>query len=202
MSRAQRKNRQGTAGFTLLELMISISLMVLIVALAGSALRGGLSSISAGEEKLDGIERLRSSLQVITAQLQSQFPAKGGEPGKTKLIFFGDAKSIQFASNYSIRNAQTGYVLVKYRTEEQEGKQALRASEHVIGVDSGDEDVLLFSGLDAISFEYFERKDAQNEGNWVSEWPEGKAKLPDAIRIHFARGGQKFSLRFAVKTTV
>jgi len=66
---AQGKPKRN-AGFTLLELIISITLLAIIVLIVAGAASLGYRSFSTGEKKLNAIERLRASLIIIDAQIQ------------------------------------------------------------------------------------------------------------------------------------
>ncbi len=69
-------------GFTLLELLISLSLLVVIVVIAMGAMRLGSRSVAAGEKKMNDRERFRTVLSLIDAQIQSQLPLTYEERGK------------------------------------------------------------------------------------------------------------------------
>ncbi len=68
-------------GFTLLELMISISMLVIIIVIISGAMRLASRSITAGEKKIETLERLRTSLSIINAQIQSGTPLTYSDQG-------------------------------------------------------------------------------------------------------------------------
>src|SRR5512136_1554467 len=61
-------------GFTLLELMISITLIGIIAVIIAGAMRLGYRSVDAGERKIESLERMRVSLTLIDSQIQSEIP--------------------------------------------------------------------------------------------------------------------------------
>lgn len=63
-----------TAGFTLVELMISASLMVLILAAAYVCLRAGLSAQRLIDPRLDATQTARVALALLTADLRAACP--------------------------------------------------------------------------------------------------------------------------------
>ncbi len=73
--------RLANGGFTLLELMISISMLVIIIVIISGAMAVGSRSISAGEKKIEALERLRTSLFIIGAQIQSGTPLTNSDQG-------------------------------------------------------------------------------------------------------------------------
>lgn len=78
-----RARRPTPEGFTLLELTISIMLLATMVVIIGGAVRLSYRSINNGERKANDLERLRVSLTVINAQIESWLPLKvDGEGAK------------------------------------------------------------------------------------------------------------------------
>jgi prepilin-type N-terminal cleavage/methylation domain-containing protein len=77
----QMDSLRSRLGFTLLELMISISMLVIIIVIIGGAMSLAFRSISAGEKKIEALERLRTSLSVINAQIQSGTPLMYSDQG-------------------------------------------------------------------------------------------------------------------------
>ena len=127
----------SNSGFTLLELLLSVSLIVIITAIVGGAIRLGYRSSDSGEKKIDSLERLRMSFRIIDAQLQSEIPlTREGENGR-EFYFKGNEKSLQFSTNYSVWDGRRGYILASYRIEpDGYGKQVMHISENTIGSDS------------------------------------------------------------------
>ena len=145
-------------------------------------------SVASGEKKVESLERLRASLSIINAQIQSGLPLTFLDQGATKHYFKGDGKSLQLSTNYSVWGGQRGYVIVAYRVEtDPSGKQALFASEHIIGIETSRE-TKLFEGFDEIRFEYFEKALTVDEpGKWVEDWTKDTA-IPTKIRLRLLSG--------------
>lgn len=195
--RARAAGRYGAqGGFTLLELLVSVFLVVLAVSIAGMAMRLGYRSVEAGERKMDVAERFRSSLVLVVSQIESEIPLVFEEDGEKKSSFQGNGETVRFATNCSIWDGRRGYVKVRYTVESDEnGRCFLTASEEAIGMGS-ERETKLFDGLDGLSFEYF-YKDATEEGRWVSEWPVGTIdtmRPPDRMRVNLSCGAGKYAL--------
>ncbi|MBS1233226.1 MAG: gspJ1, partial [Nitrospirae bacterium] len=188
------------SGFTLLELLVSIVLIGLIVAIVGTAMRLGYRSLDKGEKKAEMLERFRVSLNLMDSQMQSGIPLRTtgeGEEGAVESInqylFEGKKDSIRFASNYSLTGGQKGYVIVAYRVETGTNeKRTLFAQENTIGMENQKE-VKLLEGFDDIHFEYFFKEATEEQGQWIEEWTD-TATIPGKIRIHLAWGNQQISL--------
>ncbi|MGD9579336.1 MAG: type II secretion system protein J, partial [Syntrophorhabdus sp.] len=71
---ALQEKPKNNVGFTLLELIISITLVAIIVLIVAGAANLGYRSFNSGERKLNAVERLRASLIIIDAQIQSGVP--------------------------------------------------------------------------------------------------------------------------------
>jgi prepilin-type N-terminal cleavage/methylation domain-containing protein len=184
-------------GFTLLELLISLTLLVVIFVITMGAMRLGSRSVAAGEKRLDTQERFRTVLSIIDAQIQSQLPLTDGEAGNKKYYFRGDVKALRFSTSYSIRGGRRGYVIVDYRVEaDGSGREVLSASEQIPGIDDLRNTFLLEAN--GISFDYFYKDPTEEQGEWLELLPEGNI-IPEKIRLHLTRGGKKIALIFPVR---
>ena len=96
-------------GFTLLELILSLSIVAMIVALALGGVRLGIVARDVGEQKVDTYQRLRIISEQLKQKLQSTYPVyvsqiDGGSsiqsPASSKrfLAFEGDENSIRFVT--------------------------------------------------------------------------------------------------------
>jgi prepilin-type N-terminal cleavage/methylation domain-containing protein len=178
---------QKEKGFTLLELLISMTLFLLVIVILGSALRLGFRSIGAGERRIDTLERYRSSYRIVMTQLQSSAPLTyDDEDGAKKFYLKGDATHLQFATNQSIWGGEAGCVIVSYRLETgNEGKSILYASERSINREEAQE-IKLFDDLKSLSFSYFGRDATEEEGKWSEEWSDN-TKYPEQIKVNLSR---------------
>jgi len=174
-------------GFTLLELLISIVMLVVIVVILAGALRLGFRSVDSGERKIESLERTRVSLSIMDSQIESQIPLTYQEEEATNYYFTGDRSSLQFSTNYSIWGGQKGYVVVTYTVSpEENGKAILYAFENIVGTEEKKETKLLDS-FDDIYFEYFYKGPTDEVGKWVEEWTD-TSTIPEKIRLHLVNG--------------
>ena len=187
-------------GFTLLELMVSIAMVGIISLIITSAVRLGIHTVDTGEKRINSLERTRASMSIIDSQIQSHIPLTFEENGEKKHYFRGERQSIQFSTNYSIWGGQTGYVIVKYKSEpDNNGKLMLAASENIIGIDSTRE-TKLFEGLDSVYFEYFFKDPTEEYGEWVDSWTD-ILKFPEKVKMHIMSGKRNFSMIIPVRAT-
>jgi prepilin-type N-terminal cleavage/methylation domain-containing protein len=192
------KNK-NSLGFTLLELMISIAIVGIMVSILVVVLRLGFRSVEAGEKKIESLERVRASVNLIDAQIQSELPMTHEENGENKYYFKGQPALLEFSTNYSIWGGETGYVVVSYRVdEEDQGKRTLWASENRVGQENKKE-IKLLELFDEMYFEYFYQDPTEEEGKWIDEWTEATF-LPTKIRLHLVKDRKDLSLILPMKT--
>lgn len=184
-------------GFTLLELLIALTLLVLMLVITLGALRMGYRSVAAAERKMASQERFRTVLSVIDAQIQSQVPLTHEEEAQRKYYFRGEGKALRFSSNHSIWGGQQGYVLVDYRIEaDPAGREVLFAAEQTPGSE-GRREVRMIEAA-AISFAYLYREPAADKAQWLDRMPEGNA-IPEAVRFRMAGEEGEISLLCPVR---
>jgi len=181
------------SGFTLLELIISIALIGIIVLIIIGAMRLGLKSIESGEKRMESLERMRVSLNIIDAQIQSYAPLTYVEDAETKYYFSGGRESLQFSTNYSIWGGERGYVITTYTVKTGDsGRQVLYASENIVGME-GSRETILFDTFEKIYFEYFYKDPTEEKGRWVEQWTDD-VNIPEKVKIHFVEGMRDLSL--------
>ncbi len=195
----EKKGKRNNLGFTLLELMISIAIVGIMVSILVAVLRLGFRSIEAGEKKIESLERVRASVNLIDAQIQSEIPLTHEENGENKYYFIGQPALLEFSTNHSIWGGETGYVVVSYRVvEESQGKRTLWASENGVGQENKKE-IKLLDLFDEMYFEYFYQDPIKEEGKWVDEWTEA-AFLPNKIRLHLIKDRKDLSMILSMRT--
>lgn len=185
-------------GFTLLELLISITMLALILVIIFGTMRLGFRSVESADRKMEALERKRMSLSIITAQTASHVPLTYDDEGTKRYYFSGSSDAMQFTTNYSIWGGQKGYVTVNYRVEsEAGGKQSLYASESTVALE-GTRETKLLEGLDSVTFEYYYKDPTEEKGEWVEEWSDDQA-TPEKVRLRLVEGTRSVSLILPVR---
>jgi type II secretory pathway component PulJ len=106
-TRNSELRRHVGGGFTLLELIISISMLVIIIVIISGAMRLASRSITAGEKKIESLERLRTSLSIINAQIQSGAPLMYSDQGaQTQTNLGAQGQATQGAQAQTAQGAQ------------------------------------------------------------------------------------------------
>lgn len=190
-----------TAGHTLLELIIVLSMISVIVTITGSAMSLASRSVDSGEKRIESLERFKTSLNTVDFQIQSFLPIflqDSDHETDNKCMFKGDGASLSFSTNYSLWNNQGGYVAVQYKVESDgSGKQFLSISEEMIGM-KNENRTRLFVLYDRIFFEYFLKEPAEEKGTWVEQWTDTRG-IPARIRLNLVAGANRLAVIIPVR---
>ena len=121
-----------SSGFTLLELMISLTIVGLILVIVFGSLRIGARAWEKGEKDVEMHQRQRIVLDLVKRQIASTFVRVVNEKDKQPFFLKGDGESVEFVSRVPmVPGNQAGMVYVKYIIKEEDGsdKKSLMFSE-------------------------------------------------------------------------
>jgi len=189
--------RVDSRGFTLLELLISMTILSLITLLVFGAFRMGIRAWERGERDIDAHQRERIVLDLITRQIAS-IPVDTVQ-GIEDLALRGDQKSLAFVSDIHLVPGNTfGMVYAIYRVEEAEDDgEILSLSEKNVALMGEDGDIdsedlfkELIRGV-SITFEYLKSYGDGESPEWRETWdPEEETKFPRAVKVTLMRGDE------------
>jgi len=198
------KRSEASAGFTLLELIISLTIIAVIAVMVQNGFRLSVSAWEKGESAIEDQQRYRYTLDLIQRQVSSALPRPPSEKSGTDsdADLKGDEASLEFSSLMTlIPGDPSGVVRVKYRVESLEDGKSLWFTERglvdQLGTSSqdepGEEDWhILLSNIHDFTFQYLPPippgGDALNElSYWEPSWgeQEGQKGLPLALQIRF-----------------
>jgi prepilin-type N-terminal cleavage/methylation domain-containing protein len=93
MTREQR-------GFTLVEVVIALTIMATLLVVLFAGLRVGLTAWQRGDERSQALERARSVNQVVTRTLAGTYPFQAASTGQepARLLFEGEPERVAFAT--------------------------------------------------------------------------------------------------------
>ncbi len=192
------------SGFTLMEVLISMTIMAVIALLIFTALRVGSRAWEKGEREIDRIHRQRIVLDLIQEQMKSICTKKIGKTKKKPHFLTGNQERLEFLSNRSlIPAAMEGIVRVTYRikSDEESGRKSFLIREEGLtpsgdtgqsseGQDSEKGFRVLLGGLSQVSVEYFAYQAASKGYVWSNSWiGNAKQAFPQAVRIRFYMHG-------------
>ena len=98
---------KNQAGFTLIELIVSLSIVAIIITLGLGGVRLGITARDVGEQKVETYQRLRIITEQLTQKLQSTYPvfvaqkdgaplAQGPTSSRRIMAFEGESDSLRF----------------------------------------------------------------------------------------------------------
>lgn len=195
-------------GFTLLELIITVTLLGIMVLIISGALRLGIRAWEKGEEKAAVIEPPIRVLQLMERQIASTLPYQFKKAGKKFPLFDGGPDRLEFVSLsplaprqgadavhivYSVHpNANKGVDLFFF----EEALSAFDATAEKADDSPGSRHGML-GGVYAVSFEYAASIETADELVWETQWRPGEQKgVPAAVKITLTTdpAGAPFSL--------
>jgi general secretion pathway protein J len=110
-SRAGRRPAPHTRGFTLVEMMIAVTLVAAIITGLLMAMRTGLTAYEKVNQRLEDNRRVMGLDQALHRQFGGMMPVTGdcGAGGPKVAAFNGDAASVRFVSSFSLAEGARGY---------------------------------------------------------------------------------------------
>jgi len=213
---------RSEAGFTLLEMLIAVTLVALMAVGLWSVFTISIRSWSRGTQFIDANQRHRSILDMVRKQLASAYGLYGeaeqeeaelGPPPSTPvLIFSGAQDSLRFISLNSLQFQESpGLTLVSYEVaRDLKGDYALVEKEaRYLGQAPGEEIAVIqnraipiFENLSSCIFEYYDPGSGDNPPRWVREWnAQDMGQLPLAVSmtmISRGRDGKSLSRHMVV----
>ena len=185
-----RASRTTAAGFTLIEVMLAISLVGLIMAAAYGGFQASIRATSSGEALIEETNRLRVTHQFVRTQLSQALALIieedefDGEPVR----FQGEAERVRFVApmpgylsfggayvqEFSLERGPDGLDLV-FRFALLNG--------YLPGDLDGDDPVILLEGLNGGGFFFLGLDEEDQQPVWSDYWEEF-ASLPEAIGLN------------------
>jgi general secretion pathway protein J len=191
-----RNDRRG-AGFTLIEVIVTLTVLGFILLIISGAFRLGISTWERGESTKEEYQKVRILTQLISRQVKSVFPykIKSQKAEGDYLAFDGKDHSLKFVSTLSMKAKQPeGFVYAIYEFKEggKEGGRLVLYEQRVLNKDFFEEEpkeelgVPLLEGVSNVRFEYYQEEDLtkNREEGWVEEWNAKEEKrLPRAMKM-------------------
>jgi len=189
-------------GFTLVEILVAVTLVAMMAVGLWAALRISINSWARGTENIDASQRNRSILDLVRKQMGSAYgavaPVNLLTGAASYPIFSGSETSVQFISLCSLRFYENpGLTMVSYDVvqDAQGNYELVQREAKYLGldpeqqdyfIDSAEETLSIFDNLESFKFEYFDPGTQTTDPQWVSAWdPRETQSLPAAISMTF-----------------
>jgi general secretion pathway protein J len=206
ISGRKKHAKKSEAGFTLLEMLIAVTLVAMMAVSLWAVFSISIRSWSRGTEFIDANQRHRSILDMVQKQIASTFGVyKQADPQlgvPSALYFSGTENSLRFVSLSSLHFQESpGLTLVIYEiAQDANGDFSLVEKEaRYLGQISDQEAAVsqsrptpVFDNLSSCVFQYFDAGDDEASSEWVEEWDgEQRGRLPKAVSISMVSRGPR-----------
>jgi prepilin-type N-terminal cleavage/methylation domain-containing protein len=210
----ETRNEKRETGFTLLELLIAITLFSLLSVAIVISLRVGLSAMNKVDSRLMSNRRVVGVERILEQQVAGIMPViadcqSAGEGPSARIAFFqGEPQAMRLASSYSLQEGSRGLpMILEYLVIPGENDVGVRlvVNEHwytgprgagqfcsggglsavFIPIQTGPSSFVLADKLAYCRFSFRELLPPPESARWVPVWTK-QQYLPNAIRIEMA----------------
>lgn len=186
-----------SSGFTLIEVIVTLTILGFIVLMVAGTFRLGLSSWEKGDAIKENYQKVRMISQLVSRQVKSLVPykIKTEKAEGNYLAFDGKVHSLRFVSALGIKARRPEgfvYVVYQFKAEGEKKGRLVLYEQRALNRDFFEDDlkeeaaVTLFEGISQVRFEYFREADKEKSRTeeWVEEWNAKEEKeLPRAVRM-------------------
>jgi general secretion pathway protein J len=177
------------AGFTLLELLIALSIVGALLAIAFGGLRMAIGAWTRGEERAELQQHARGITQIVGRAVGAAYPYRGafGEGPERRILFRGGEQRLEFVTQAAafpsvVPAAFTAVVLAV--EDDAEGRALVMRQRIMPNREPFTEAAVV---LRDPSIQGLELRYLVSDGNWADRWDADAEKmLPTAIRIRFS----------------
>jgi len=186
-------HRKATIGFTLIEVLIAMTLLGIMVVLLFSSMKICADSWQKGEDKITQVNDAAVVYQFFQHHLSTALPLWDDFTDKNNKVFAfqGENQKLQFVSSFPASAKKAGLQLFSLQLLKDGDEQYLQVSiTPFFPVGEGDEwrkeEVTLLRHVSSISLNYFGLEEGQTEGIWQDAWL-NQASQPRLIKIKIER---------------
>jgi general secretion pathway protein J len=186
----KNEHSTGEHGFTLLELMIALTLLGVMLTMVYSVFATALAAVPRGEDVAAQSARMRAATSLMSRQVRSIIPVPmEGEDESTPCYFAGNSNYFDFFTAAPQHNGGEGLARVLYWTD----GSSLTMAEQLVLVSSGAASdqpapvpaanaILLLTGLTGARFQYLWQEGDDSE--WRDSWDSfAEQMLPAAVSV-------------------
>lgn len=177
-------------GFTLVEVLVGLTLLGFVLVMIFSALYSTSRSWTAGDRQAQANDDFRLILSFVRREFNETVPIFYRNGNSNHVIFRGDRKSVDFVSRLPAHRGGAGLYLVSLGVDrDDKGKGALIFHYQPLNPDitlyqkgEGSKSQLLIKDVSAINLAYYGREKPDDEPAWHDNWQD-KDRLPTLIRL-------------------
>ena len=184
-----RKSPGADKGFTLIELVLAVTILAMIVGVVAAGLRLASVSIDRGEETAREAARLRAAIRLIERSIRSADTLAISMEDKKELFFVGENRRLRFLTAQP--TGSTGLRLMSLHEVPGPGGGLAVSTASPFQAGGGiwdgiEESRILVPGADDVAFSYSPGPDGNGSWEWLPFWDSKEySGLPMAVRVEF-----------------
>jgi general secretion pathway protein J len=196
-------NRRRNSGFTLIEVLVSTTILAIMAGLMSSALFAVTRTARAGEGRLDDSDATRLTLAFLRRVIENAAPLTDIVDGERHALFEGTGDELRFVGHLPAHRGGGGLQFLELRTEGANLVLCYRSAWPEIPFASEDgswEEHTLIAGVERVHYRYFGEIEDGARPQWRESWPSSD-RLPALVEIRIDASGRHWPpVRAAVRT--
>jgi general secretion pathway protein J len=176
-------------GFTLIEVLIAMTLLSIMVVLLFSSLKICADSWEKGESKITDVNEIAVVYNFFQRHLSIAKPLWNDLTEEAVTFSFqGKSQSLQFISAFPASAGRSGLQLFSLDSQEEDGEQVIKITITPFfpiteGKEWHKEEVTLIRHVSEFTLAYFGSDEGTSEDSWAEEWVD-KQVLPRLVKIN------------------
>lgn len=187
---------KNSRGFTLIELMVSLTILAALLAVTYSGFRVALTIWEKSNDRAQTFERRQTVLRVLREQVQAALPVRYFVDGAYRFAFEGQPDRLRFVSQMSWKDGTNAVPRwIELRWDDRlfiDERQVLPPMNTI-----GDPPIwhLELDNFEIFRFSFLRRTVGDRPAEWQATWEMAKqGEFPAAVAIEGKAGGEPFSL--------
>lgn len=187
------KYKSWQSGFTLLELLIALTLLSMVLVILYSGLHFGMRSWDSGEARAEANNKVRVVHEFIRRHLRQAVDVYRNDSSDGRVIYFtGESDHIGWVAPMLEYLGLGGLYYIQLDRVVDQGTDdgilrirwyPYRLDNETDVIDSADaKETLLLSGVETFKLEYFGAEEPDDEPQWQDSWP-SKLFRPSLVRL-------------------
>lgn len=189
-TRASDRRRQ--AGFTLIEMLLALTLMAAVFAAIGGAVSFSGQAMRSGQEKIEDAEGLLLIHRLLRQSVSQSYALPADEEPDGPIAFEGTEDRLLLVASLPPYPAAAGLYEVEFEIESKAAESELWLRRGLYRPGDGNDDrsepserFLIYRGARNLAFSYYgSGEGASSDPEWQEVWDE-RARLPKLVRLTF-----------------
>lgn len=186
-------NTKSYGGFTLVEILVALTLFSLVLAMIFSGLRSAAASWEKSNAQIAQNDSSRLDLGFVRKQLSQTVPLVLLDGKDNPVLFKGEHDVIRFISDLPGHRGGGGLYVLSLKIVEHEHSKDLIMTywpvmtdinlDNPVPDDENVKSITILENIDLLEFSYFGSEDEKTDPVWSDEW-RAKRSLPQLVRMH------------------